>query len=79
MSEPRRRTGPNAGPGGVPAAAPPPVEGDGPAHPWVGVVERFGPHPKPRADADPRRVIVFWWHTRAGRQPVLLVRRIRHD
>jgi hypothetical protein len=64
----------------VSAATPPlrPVEIDGPAHPWVAVVERFGAVP-PRVDGDAHRVIVFWWHTRAGRQPVLLVRRIRHD
>jgi hypothetical protein len=52
----------------------PSMDDDGwPAHPWVGLVERFGPPSVPTA----RRAIVIWWETRAGRQPVILVRRER--
>jgi hypothetical protein len=50
---------------------------DWPAHPWVGLVERFVEARDP-APASGCWIIVIWWETRAGRQPVVLARPVRH-
>lgn len=77
----RRRRATGAGDLGSSAASgtSTPWAGDGewPAHPWVALVERLGGDSDPGRAGELRRVSVIWWQTAAGRQPVLLVRRIR--
>jgi hypothetical protein len=49
-----------------------------PRHPWIALVERYG-DPQIRESSVRRRVVVVWWRTRAGSQPVILVVRRRLD
>ncbi len=84
MSDPRRRGAPGSDPVGrsraADAASVVPTEGgDWPPHPWAAVVDRYAGDRDEEVGAPELRVTIVWWTTRAGRQPVLLVRRIRYD
>ncbi len=63
--------------GGATLSGPIGQDPDWPAHPWVGLVARYGRPSGAEPVSRPTRVIVIWWPTAAGPQPVLFVVRDR--
>lgn len=77
MDDPRGRRRPDRTPSSSPIPGGAALPDTYPAHPWVGIVARFGSPDRSRRPAD--RVVVIRWPTSTGVQPVLFVVRRRPD